>query len=211
MRPSVLILLPILLHPSAGASQGHRPAPVPDQVVAEIRAGYDSGFASLIAALPPSASDPSTALWPLWALGRFRTQAVAWATMSGDTYRALVPGPRMPAWLVVVPPGSNALRRMKGSLQLDPTATILVALIAPERVTPTWAGVFLVHQLSLLADYVHDSTSTSPSPAQYNRTELQAYDLELMAADFLSQGRLRHMIDSVLAHWTLASAEDAAD
>src|SRR6266571_6539796 len=195
------LLIATLLLSSEARSQGPPSIPTPDsveQVLSDIRATYDSGFARLIAALPASARDTASDLWPLWQVGRFRAQSVAWVRMSGSRYLALARGPRMPAWLVIVPPGSDALRHMGGTLQLDPTATILVAQIAPEHVTATWAGVFLTHQLSLLASYVQGDTVGDSAAA---RIELQANYIELVAGDFVAQGRLRAAIDTIFARW----------
>src|SRR5436189_192964 len=171
MRKRTDLFILLVLLPSRGIAQRLPSTPSRDsieRVLSSIRATYDTGFARLMAALPASARDTSSELWPVWQIGQFRTQAVAWVQMSGDRYLALSRGSRMPAWLVVVPPGSDALRRMKGTLQMDPTATILVAQIAPEQVTVTWAGVFLTHQLSLLASYVQGDTLPS------DRVDLQA-------------------------------------
>jgi len=175
-------------------------------LLASIRAGYDSGFSQLVAALPTTARDRSTKLWLLWQLGQFRTKAVAWARLDGNRYLSVSQGPLMPAWLVVVPPGSEAFRRMRGTLQLDPTATILVAQMAPEPVTPTWAGVFLMHQLSLLASYVQGDTVGESAAA---RIELQANYIELVAGDFVAQGRLRGAIDTIFARWEPQSPNEA--
>src|SRR3989442_6149876 len=147
MRHRAALVIATLALSSRALSQVVPTAPAPDAVerlLASIRAGYDSGFSQLIAALPATARDRSTKLWLLWQLGQFRTQAVAWARLDGNRYLSVSQGPLMPAWLVVVPPGSEAFKRMPGTLQLDPTATILVAQMAPEPVTPTWAGVFLM-------------------------------------------------------------------
>jgi len=181
-----------------------------DQLVAAIRAEYDSGFAKLLAALPPTASDTSSDVWPLWALGQFRATRVAWVALQGETYRAIGYGHRMPAYLVVVPPGSPADRRMKGFLQLDPTTSLLVAQMAPVHVSPTWAGLFLLHQLSLLSDLAHPGAPSPQSATEEARSDLQAADLELVAADFLAQGRFRVALDSALAEWRPESPADLA-
>ena len=209
MRHRAALVIATLALSSRALSQVVPTAPAPDSVerlLASIRAGYDSGFSQLVAALPTTARDRSTKLWLLWQLGQFRTQAVAWARLDGNRYLSVSQGPLMPAWLVVVPPGSEAFRRMRGTLQLDPTATILVAQMAPEPVTPTWAGVFLMHQLSLLASYVQGDTVGESAAA---RIELQANYIELVAGDFVAQGRLRGAIDTIFARWEPQSPNEA--
>src|SRR2546428_8600477 len=191
MRHRAALLVATLALSSRARSQVSPTALAPDSVerlLASIRAGYDSGFSQLIAALPATARDRSTKLWLLWQLGQFRTQAVAWARLDGNRYLSVSQGPLMPAWLVVVPPGSEAFRRMRGTLQLDPTATILGAQMAPEPVSPTWAGVFLMHQLSLLASYVHGDTVGESAAA---RIKLQPHYSELVAGACVALGTLR--------------------
>jgi len=209
MRHWAALVIATLALSSRALSQVVPTAAAPDSVerlLASIRAGYDSGFTKLIAALPATARDRSTNLWLLWQLGQFRTQAVAWARLDGNRYLSINQGTLMPAWLVVVPPGSEALRRMRGTLQLDPTATILVAQMAPEPVTPTWAGVFLMHQLSLLASYVQGDTVGDSAAA---RIDLQANYIELVAGDFVAQGRLLAAIDTIFARWEPQSPNEA--
>jgi len=209
MRHWAALVIATLALSSTALSQAVPTAAAPDSVerlLASIRAGYDSGFTKLIAALPATARDRSTNLWLLWQLGQFRTQAVAWARLDGNRYLSINQGTLMPAWLVVVPPGSEALRRMRGTLQLDPTATILVAQMAPEPVTPTWAGVFLMHQLSLLASYVQGDTVGDSAAA---RIDLQANYIELVAGDFVAQGRLLAAIDTIFARWEPQSPNEA--
>ena len=209
MRHWAALVIATLALSSTALSQVVPTAAAPDSVerlLASIRAGYDSGFTKLIAALPATARDRSTNLWLLWQLGQFRTQAVAWARLDGNRYLSINQGTLMPAWLVVVPPGSEALRRMRGTLQLDPTATILVAQMAPEPVTPTWAGVFLMHQLSLLASYVQGDTVGDSAAA---RIDLQANYIELVAGDFVAQGRLLAAIDTIFARWEPQSPNEA--
>src|SRR2546430_6662220 len=130
MRHRAALVIATLALSSRALSQVVPTAPAPDSVerlLASIRAGYDSGFSQLIAALPTTARDRSTKLWLLWQLGQFRTQAVAWARLDGNRYLSASQGPLMPAWLVVVPAGREGFRRMGGALPLDPTATNLGA------------------------------------------------------------------------------------
>src|SRR5262249_49778039 len=105
------ILAALLAMPSTAGSQGAIPVSASDsveRVLATLRASYDSAFAGLMPSLPPEAQDSTSDLWPLWRIGQFRAQAVRWVRMDGDRYIALEGGPLMPAWMVVVPPGSAA-------------------------------------------------------------------------------------------------------
>ena len=208
------VVLTLVLFSRVAVGQNVATPPSPDsaeRVAAAIRAAYDTGFARLLAALPPSASDSSSDLWPVWVLGQFRARSATWVTMKGDSYLAIGYGRRTPAYLVVVPPGNKALARMQGYLELDPTADILVAQMAPVQVTPTWAGLFLLHQLSLLADHADGSTTTARSPTDEARSDLQAADLELIAADLLAGGRFRAALDTILSRWHPESTGELVD
>src|SRR2546426_7962444 len=75
MRHRAALLVATLALSSRARSQVSPTALAPDSVerlLASIRAGYDSGFSQLIAALPATARDRSTKLWLLWQLGQFR-------------------------------------------------------------------------------------------------------------------------------------------
>ncbi len=182
-----------------------------EQVLAGIRAAYDSGLAAVLAELPPSAKDSGSDVWPLWVLGQFRSTNVAWVRLDGETYRAIAYGNRMPAYLVVVPPGSPALQRMRAFLQLDANSDVLVAQMAPAQVNPIWAGVFLLHQLSLLRDIVSAGAQAERSAMDELRSDLEAADVELIAADLLTHGRFRRALDSTLAKWQPKSGADVAN
>ena len=69
------------------------------------------------------------------------------------------------------------------------------------------AGLFLTHELSHLADRVLKVEPPNPTRAQFLMGELRAYDLELMAADLVSAGRLRRGLDALLDDWQLESLE----
>ena len=66
------------------------------------------------------------------------------------------------------------------------------------EVSEPWAGVFLVNAVSHLADRVLRVTPPGATPAQVLLSQFRAYNLELMAADVLSNGGMREALDSVL-------------
>jgi len=167
-----------------------------DTLLDRLRAIYDSGFAHVMAAVPDSAAEPG--LWPLWALGRFKRNAVSWARLIGNGYYPLQEGPAAAGWLAIVPPGHRMLRSMPSGLALDPSPTIHVVRIRPDEVTPTWAGLFLVHEVMHLADRALGAEPPRPTRHQFLMSEFRAYELELLAADRLSAGRLRLALDIAL-------------
>ena len=192
-----------LLAPAAAIGQvPASPAPPESggDTVAGIRAIYDSGFRSVAATLPPSAADSTTLLYPLWLLARFREQSVAWLRVTGGAYQPVTPGPHRAAWLVVVPAGTATVGRMRSLLQRDPSAGVVVGQIAAAPVTPAWAGVFVFRVLALLYPYA-DEDMRPRSAAELAREQLQASDMELMAADLLARGDYRDSLDAALQRW----------
>jgi hypothetical protein len=188
---------------------GAAPAQVALDVPA-LRGLYDSSFARIEETLPAGADSAPSPYWPLWAIARFRRDAVAWAELRGEQYFAVRAGPAPRAWLAIVPPDTPAAARMRGTMQLDPTATILVAQIALQPVTTEWAGIFLSRQLSLLADYALAATTIPVTDEQYYLSEFRGYQIELIAADLLARGRLRNAIDSLFTVAHVASLDRLA-
>ena len=201
--PVLLLLGALSLAGGAAAAQGSID-------VSALRDVYDTSFARIESALPAEAHNESSPYWPLWAIARFRRNAVGWAELRGEQYHDVRSGPAARAWLVIVPPDTPAWGRMRGTLQLDPTATILVAQIALRPVTTEWAGIFLARQLSLLADHALGVISVPSTDEQHYTTEFRGYQMELIAADLLAGGRLRHAIDSLFRAEQLASLERLA-
>lgn len=183
----------------------------PESDPATIRAIYDSAFAYVESALPEDAGEQASPYWPVWALARFRQQSVGWAELHGEAYTALTGGPMPCAWLVVVPEGTPARARMVATLQLDPATDLLVAQIAPIRITVPWAGVVLWRQLSLLADYALGASASPPTDEEYFATEFRGYQVELMVADLLSGGLVRLVLDDLLAQGEVTGVESLTD
>ncbi len=192
--------------PAAGA-----PADSAAEGAEQLRAVYDSGFAGILAGLPASASNASSELWPLWVLGGYRQRSVGWMRLTDGGYQPVVAGARMPAWLVVVPPGTTGLARMRRPLEMDTSRSVHVARIASFAVTPTWAAIFLFRQLSLLYHHAEELGSRAASADEIAKLELQAADVELAAADFVARGDFRDSLDVMLERWRVASPEQLAD
>jgi len=205
---SKLIAFAVLVA-SCSSVRGPGGGAVSGDASAEFRALYDSGFNHIMAAVPDNAQ--SLGLSPLQGLGRFRTQRVAWAGMKGNAYYAIEPGRSDGGWLVIVPSGSDVLKSMKSTLEMDPGPTVAAVLIKQEKVSEVWAGLFLTHELSHLADRVLKVEPPNPTRAQFLMGELRAYDLELMGADLVSAGRLRQHLDAILDRWQLESVASVTE
>jgi hypothetical protein len=178
--------------PSAGRSQ----VDPPDSVVARLRSVYEAGFGRIAVGVPDSAKGPAS--WPLSALVRFKTLNVRWARIEGRGFFALERGSRAAGWIAIIPPENAFFESVSEVLTLDPNPQLSVIRIRPVDVTETWAGLFLVNAISHLADRVLRVTPPGATPAQVLLTQFRAYNLELMAADGLSNGGMREALDSVL-------------
>jgi hypothetical protein len=129
-----------------------------------------------------------------------------------DLFRASLGGGRGDGgWLAVLPPGHPALAAMGGLIQLDAAATVHVVQIRPEAVQELWAGLFLVHHLSHLADRVLGASPANPDAEQVLVGEERAYGLQYIAANLVSRGRLRPALDSLLNRWNPLSLDWLAD
>lgn len=170
--------------------------PPSDSIVEQLRLLYDSGFAGIAKMAPDSARLP--AFWPLSALARFKVVNVRWARLEGRAYRALERGNRAAGWIAIVPPGHEFLKSRPEVLAMDPNPQLNVVTIKPVDMSEPWAGIFLVNAISHLADRVLGVTPPTATPAQVLLSQFRAYNLELMAADVLSNGAMREALDSVL-------------
>jgi len=178
--------------PSVGTSQGGPP----DSVAARRRSVYEAGFGRIAVGVPDSAKVP--AYWPLTALVRFKMLNVRWARLEGRAFFALERGNRAAGWIAIIPPENAFFENVSEVLTLDPNPQLSVIRIRPVEVSEPWAGVFLVNAVSHLADRVLGVTPPGATPAQVLLSQFRAYNLELMAADVLSNGGIREALDTVL-------------
>jgi hypothetical protein len=171
-----------------------------------VRDRYDAGLATIFALL--SSEEARTAYAPLVALQVFREQHVRWAELRDTMYYALESGQGIAAWLVVIPPGHPDLDSIPTTLSIDPTATINVARMKPQLLSPTWAGVALIHELSHLGDRALGLEPMMPTRKQFLEGELRAYALEMMALDLLTAGKFSAGLTATLEQWMPASVHE---
>lgn len=180
----------------------------PDMVSARLRNTYEAGFSRVVAALPPSATEKTSPNFPLAALGKFKREYVAWAKLNGRNYSALGNGYSGGGWLAIVPQGNEIIADMLSPLQMDPSTTLNVVQIKSEEMTELWAGIFLTHELSHLADRIYGIEPVVPTRQEFLMGEVRAYALELMAADLLAKGELRNTLDTLIARWKPANLDE---
>jgi len=123
---------------------------------------------------------------------------VRWARLEGRAFFALEQGNRAAGWIAIIPPGNAFFENVSEVLTLDPNPQLSVIRIRPVEVSEPWAGVLVVNAVSHLADRVLGVTPPGATPAQVLLSQFRAYNLELMAADVLSNGGMREALDSVL-------------
>jgi hypothetical protein len=185
------------------------PARSAEEIAEAVRLSYNRGFERLALSLAEQGHDPSYAR--LQQVKNFRERWVRWAELDGNIYRALEGGYTGGAWITVVPPGHEVLKRMVATLQVESNPTLTVLLVKPEMITERWAGIILVHELSHLMDRLYQVEPMNPTREQFLEGELRAYEAEILAASLLTRGALERQMDMLLAQWRPASHEELID
>ena len=196
--------------PRASSSQVAAPQSI-SQITETIRLAYNRGFELLAQQIPNQSADSPYAR--LQQLKNFRQEWVRWAELKGSSYQALESGHSRGAWMVVVPPGHEVLKRMVATLEvrIESNPPLNVLLVKPESVSELWSGIVLSHELSHLMDRVYQTEPNNPTRQQFLEGELRAYEIEQLAASLLSQGALEKQMDRLLARWRPSSHEELAD
>jgi len=176
-----------------------------ENVTAEFRVLYDEGFSLVMRSFLNNSTNPKYRL--LSDIKRFREQAVRWARFDGDRYHALEAGRTDGAWLAIIPVGRSRAQERRNTLQIESNPNIHVVRIQPDKITRIWAGIFLIHELSHLADRVTQFEPVRPTREQYLHGEARAYKLELMSVNLVSQDAFDRRLDTILEGWRAPSTE----
>jgi hypothetical protein len=169
------------------------------------RAHYEAGFSRVMAFVPDIADRPQYA--PLVGIKHFKEDKVRWAKIEGDSFVALEPGSAKGGWIAVIPSGHEMLTTQENTYQIDENTSLNALRIKPEKISEFWAGVFLVHELSHLADRVFEVEPVNPTRKEYLLGEARAYNLEMMLADLVSKGAYQKRLDTILGKWKPVSAK----
>jgi len=112
------------------------------------------------------------------------TETIRLAYNRGFELLAQQSGDSRGAWMVVVPPGHEVLKRMVATLEvrIESNPPLNVLLVKPESVSELWPGIVLSHELSHLMDRVYQTEPNNPTRQQFLEGELRAYEIEQLAA-----------------------------
>lgn len=178
----------------------------PAQVTQDVRLDYDRGFDQVAALLPENSQDPGHAT--LGQVIKFRKWGAVWAELASDDLRTIEEGYWNASLIVVVPPGHEALDHMVATLQVDVLPEVILLAIKPERVSERWAGLFMIHELSHLMDRAVGTEPRNPTREQFLQGELRAYEIEVTAANLVSNSALGKQIDHWLEKWRPSTHEE---
>ena len=183
-----MILLLLALAPAATLAKP-REAPPPTLAYPRVKKTFTDGLALIRRAIPAGSKD-RTVLRARTLLD-FHDRSVAWGERTSvkmekgeETSRtiALDNSPADPAATIIVIAGAKAPDEI--NLRTEGTRLWLYEY----ETTAAWAGIMLLHELGHLDEAL--KISKEQNDEQWLADELAAYQLELKAADWLSEGRV---------------------
>lgn len=138
----------------------------------------------------------------LYELDTFRQNHVRWASLTPDScMMADESGKIGDAWIFVVPPSHSMMQTQKAthSMNYDNAGLNPYLSILPYNMTPRWAGLGVVHELSHLRDAVLGlEPLVGRTRDQYLEGEHRAYSIERSLAFAYSEGRLQQALETLV-------------
>lgn len=168
---------------------------------AQQRVNFDKGFEIIMGDIPHRTDDPN--LKQLSEIRQFRDTMVMWVGLRGNAYYALENGHRGMAGLAVVPPGHDLAKGEPNMVELDPSPENNILKIQPQKITPEWAGILLVHELSHLQDRAYDLEPRQPTREEWLGGEVDAYMIEVKAIDHFTQGAFEKAVKEQIKRFNL--------
>lgn len=164
---------------------------------AELRSQYDQAFEDFAHLLATRAEEPRFAR--LRDLVTFRQQ-VTWGETGPDRgVRAVQEGVNQGAWFVALSPDDPTARTQQGIFATDwISPTIAATSIRPDPITREWAALGLVMSLEHLQGAVSGREPKFRTDWQHRAEDVRSYEMELLAADVLTQDRFGLAIDAAL-------------
>lgn len=183
----------------------------------QIRGIYEKGIEFIFNHIPPQKEQEGLSVRLLRTLMEFKRRNVRWAELRDEGEKGfavialgseyLEAGIAGMGWLGVIPPTYPSIEK-EHVLAVDTRSSIQVLKIKPFPVTPEWAGIGLVHELSHLQDLTKGFEQKNPSREEYLRGEKEAYLREIAAVDIVSQDRLQSEVDTAIQNFNIQSVED---
>ncbi|MBD9480488.1 hypothetical protein [Pseudoxanthomonas sp. PXM02] len=195
-----IALLGLIAAMPANADEARAPDAGTRQVVELHREGIASVVQAIDAALARNEAVPAR-------LQRIRADivpALSWGWLAADgSLFALYPGKRDGVWGFVIETGHPLLDVPSATLSSTDLDGINAIRIRPDRFTPRWAGVFMVHELS----HAFDARNEVAGAAACKR-EFDAYVVERQYYDLANDNRLSRALDGMIATLGLRRPED---
>jgi hypothetical protein len=175
----------------------------------EFRALYENGYSAVMNAVPIDSTDRKYKR--LLDLKKIKEKFVRWAGIGEKGYYALESGPSAGAWIAIIPPDHVLAQKQEFTLLIDAAPNMTVLRIKPDKITEIWAGIFLIHELSHLADRITKFESLNPTREEFLLGEGRAYELESQASNLVSRGAFEHRLDTTLAAWKFSTVKALVD
>jgi hypothetical protein len=128
---------------------------------------------------------------------------LGWGEIRADNKMLAITSGRTDApWGMVVAPDHPRLAEPGPTLRTGPDGGVLIVTIRPDAMSQRWAGIFMVHELSHLADH------GTASDAIGCRAEHEAYKVEREIVNLLSDDRFDVALDTVLDDQGIRTASE---
>ena len=163
-----------------------------------LRAHYDKAFEGFSRHLSTRSDEPR--LVRLRELTSFR-ERVNWGQSGSDrAIRAIEEGINHGAWFVALSPDDPTAKTQGGIFATDWISESIVATcIRPDPITQEWAALGMVKSLEHLEGGVSGREPRFRTDWQHRAEDIRSYEVELLAADVLTQDRFGQEIANVLA------------
>lgn len=162
---------------------------------------YENGFNKIMREVPDEPSQAGELNHQLLTqIRRLKDDSMKWAYIDdSDMLRALESaGPETKAWFALYLSQRSAANKPMPPYAVTPGIQPIAIRIQPFDVTPEWAGLFIVHEISHVLDQVRGLESDSPSTQEYLDREVVAYRYEMVAADELSKRNFTRSLHKVI-------------
>lgn len=166
--------------------------------VKEAARTYQQGLQQIFKDVPVNIYDPSHRLFQLSLLKREVYKRLFWGYIRADNRMiSLGAGEKSGAWAVVFSFDHPELKRRGNTLTALRLNSISHVKIRPEKVSQRWAGIFMVHEMSHLFEYLTYGVRDQDS------TEYYAYDYEKRALNYLTKNMFDNVLDRIIQEYKL--------